>query len=132
MLAYADRNAYRRSYDSWTGDILMSLLLVSSAGKVSEESRKKYLSSLDDQLSRIGDLLSLSRVKRDTEKERKKKEGERLSTQAGYATALASLGNNFTSFEQLEAAIAALNETIRETQTRKTDGPDPGTKSSSD
>lgn len=129
MLALARKNEYRRHYDAWVGDALMGIFVAVGMRAISEDSRKKYLDNLDRQLSRLGDMLALVSVKTESESERKKREDNHVAGQASYAQALASLGN-FDSLDQLEAAITALNETIRES--RDSNGDNPGSTSLSD
>ena len=131
MWGYAKKNEYRRQYDSWVGDTLMGILFAIGVGKISEDSRRRYLGSLDNSLTRIGALLSLVGSRPESETERKKKEEEHTSAQAGYVTALAKLGK-FGSFDQLEAAIVALNETIKKNQDRQNNGSHTGTATTSD
>lgn len=131
MWAYAPKNEYRRKYDSWMGDVLMNILFAAGVGKISEDSKQRQLGNLDNSLTRIGKLLSLMGSHPESESERKKREDDHVSAQAGYATALASLGS-FGSFDQLEAAIVALNQTITENHSRNSNGSDTGTATASD
>ncbi len=131
MWSYTQKNAYRRQYDSWVGDVMMSLLFVAGAGKISEDVSKKCLGNLNKSLMRIGNLLSLRESKQETESESKKRENDHISVQTRYATALARLGS-FGSIDQLEAAIVALNQTISENNSRNNNGADAGTTTASD
>lgn len=131
MCAYANKNEYRRQYDFWLSEVLLDIFFAASAKSVTEDSRNRCMNRLGDERSRLYNLLSLAGGKKESAVERRKREEEHLSAQASYATALAGLGN-FGSFEQLEAAITALNETIRENQGGNSNGADSGTAINSD
>ena len=112
-LAYAAGNEYKRHYDFLVGDVLLAILTASAIGKASEESRKKCVEQLSSNLERLRGMLSLATVRHESESEKKAREKVHVSAQESYAKTLASLGS-FNSVDQLQAAITALNETIRE------------------
>lgn len=112
FLHYERKNEYQRRNDAQMADMLSFIFCAVGISKITDESRKKIMDIARDEKDRLFNLMSLVGEKPEIEKEKRQREENHLAGQQAYAGALASLGK-FGSFDQLSAAISALNETIQ-------------------
>lgn len=111
---------YRRHYDAWVADRLLGIFFAVATGKLTDESRDSNMRSSQKGREYLLDMLSPLAVKKPHDTTEQRKRSNRSMEE--YVTLLGSTGG-FSSLGQLQAAIRALNETIREMRSDA----DPGT-----